>query len=160
MKHFVCAATLSLGCLLTGGALADTPEGADRAVGRHLDALDYTYEVDDDGDYKMVFDIEGGRTQLVFVRSSVETFGTHHVREIWSPAYRAPSPQFPALVANRLLEASNSSKLGSWVKQGDTAMFVVKVDADATAQVLSDAIDAATRSADEMELELTSQDEF
>ena len=150
------ACWLALG--LSGAALAET--AADRAVGRQLDQLKYTYEVDNDGDYKLVFDTDKGRTQLVFVRSAVETFGAHHVREIWSPAYRTRTSQFPAPVANRLLEASNESKLGSWVKQGDTAMFVVKLDADASVQSLSDALDAAIRTADTMELELTSEDEF
>ncbi|MGV8958920.1 MAG: hypothetical protein ACOH1V_00830 [Stenotrophomonas sp.] len=142
---------------VTGVASAATP---DRAVGRLLDTLKYEYEIDDDGDYKLVYEVDKSRTQLVFVRSAVETFGTHHVREVWSPAYRSPGAQFPALVANRLLEDSNTSKLGGWVKQGETAMFVVKIDADASAEVLSDAIDAAIRSADAMELELTSKDEF
>lgn len=158
MKNIALAAVL-LGLLgaATGAVAAPAP---DRALGRLLDSLKYTYEVDDDGDYKLVFDTEGERSQLVFVRSAVEKFGSHHIREIWSPGYRSPAAQFPATVANRLLEDSNASKLGGWVKQGDLAMFVVKIDADASAEQLSDAIDAATRSADAIELELTKKDEF
>ena len=140
-----------------GNAFAGDP---DRAVGRLLDSLEYKYEVDEDGDYRLVFDMEDDRTQLVFVRSSVENYGSHKIREVWSPGYKSPGPQFPALVANRLLEDSNDSKLGSWVKQSDIAMFVVKIDANAKADVLSDAIDAAIKSADAIELELTSQDEY
>lgn len=158
MKNIVLGAVL-LGLLGTASVVA-ADSNPDRAVGRLLDSLKYTYDVDDDGDYKLVFDTEGDRSQLVFVRSAVEKFGSHHVREIWSPGYRSSSAQFPALVANRLLEDSNSSKMGGWVKQGDTAMFVVKVDADASAEQLSDAIDAAIRSADAIELELTGKDEF
>ncbi len=154
------ASAMVLAVLLAGMASAAQAGEPDRAVGRKLDSLEYEYEVDADGDYKLVFDMEDERTQLVFVRSSVETYGTHHVREIWSPGYKSPGPQFTATVANRLLEDSNASKLGSWVKQEDMAMFVVKVDADATAEVLSDAIDAAIKSADAMELELTSKDEY
>jgi len=148
-----------LACLACAAATAHAGE-PDRATGGLLDALDYKYEVDDDGDYRLVFDLDEGRTQLAFVRSSVETYGSHRIREIWSPGYKSPGPQFPALVANRLLEDSNDSKLGSWVKQGDTAMFVVKIDADASAEVLSDAIDAAIKSADAMELELTAKDDY
>ena len=140
-----------------GNAFAGDP---DRAVGRLLDSLEYKYEVDEDGDYRLVFDMEDDRTQLVFVRSSVENYGSHKIREVWSPGYKSPGPQFPALVANRLLEDSQDSKLGSWVKQSDIAMFVVKIDANAKADVLSDAIDAAIKSADAIELELTSQDEY
>jgi hypothetical protein len=39
-------------------------------------------------------------------------------------------------------------------------MFVVKLDAAASAEALSDAIDAASRTADAIELELTQQDEL
>ncbi|PZS74993.1 hypothetical protein [Stenotrophomonas maltophilia] len=133
---------------------------ADKAVARHLDKLGYTYEVDEDGDYRMVFDVEGDRTQMVYVRSAVEDFGTHNIREIWSPAYSTKTKQFPVAVANRLLEDSQDAKMGGWVKQDTTAMFVVKIDADATADQLSDAIDAAIRTADAMELELTKKDDF
>ncbi|MHC9015181.1 hypothetical protein [Stenotrophomonas bentonitica] len=150
------AAALLLAVTATGAHAAE----ADKAVGRALDTLKYTYEVDEDGDYKMVFDMDDGRSQLAFVRSTVEEFGKHRIREIWSPAYNSPGKQFPAAVANRLLEDSQDAKMGAWVKQDRLAMFVVKVDANATPEALSDAIDAAVRTADAMELELTEQDEY
>lgn len=150
------AAALLLAVTATAAHAAEP----DKAVGRALDALKYTYEVDEDGDYKMVFDMDDGRSQLAFVRSSVEEFGKHKIREIWSPAYNSPGKQFPAAVANRLLEDSQDAKMGAWVKQDQLAMFVVKVDANATSEQLSDAIDAAIRTADAMELELTEQDEY
>lgn len=150
------AAALLLAVTATGAHAAE----ADKAVGRALDTLKYTYEVDEDGDYKMVFDMDDGRSQLAFVRSTVEEFGKHRIREIWSPAYNSPGKQFPAAVANRLLEDSQDAKMGAWVKQDQLAMFVVKVDANAPPEALSDAIDAAVRTADAMELELTEQDEY
>ncbi len=150
------AAALLLAVTSTGAHAAEP----DKAVGRALDTLKYTYEVDEDGDYKMVFDMDDGRSQLAFVRSTVEEFGKHKIREIWSPAYNSPGKQFPAAVANRLLEDSQDAKMGAWVKQDQLAMFVVKVDANATPEALSDAIDAAIRTADAMELELTEQDEY
>jgi len=156
-KIAIAVAMAGLMAGMTGTAGAGEP---DPGIKAQLDSLEYAYEVDEDGDYRMVFDMEDERTQLVFVRSTVETYGNHRVREIWSPGYKSSSPQFPALIANRLLEDSNDSKLGSWVKQGDAAMFVVKIDADAGAEMLSDAIDAAIRSADAIELELTSKDDF
>ncbi|HEX7991101.1 MAG TPA: hypothetical protein VF513_13190 [Stenotrophomonas sp.] len=156
-KSVLSIALLALAAAASGSAFAGEP---DRAVGRVLDTLKYKYEVDSDGDYQLVFEMDDDRTQLVFVRSTVETYGSHHVREIWSPGYKSEGPQFSALIANRLLEDSNDSKLGGWVKQGDVAMFVVKVDADASAEVISDAIDAAAKSADAIELEMTSKDEY
>jgi len=133
LKNIILGAAL-LG-LLAAAPAAMAESNPDRAVGRVLDSLKYSYELDEDGDYKLVFDTENDRSQLVFVRSPVEKFGSHHIREIWSPGYRSSSAQFPALVANRLLEDSNSSKMGGWVKQGDTAMFVVKVDTVTTKSI-------------------------
>jgi hypothetical protein len=122
--------------------------------------MDIKYEVDGDGDYRMTFELEDGRSQLVFARSPVETYGSHRIREIWSPGYNAPGKQFSAAVANRLLEDSQDAKLGGWVKQEQLAMFVVKVDANASADALSEAIEAAMNTADAMELELTGTDEY
>lgn len=137
---------------------------ADPAVATLLDELGYKYEVDGDGDYKLIMamDDEGERSQLVFVRSPVETYGRHRVREIWSPAYKTGGA-FPGPVANRLLEASNDLKLGAWVKHNGHALIVVKIDADASAEALDQAINAAVTSADEMERELAGDpgsDEF
>lgn len=138
----------------------------DKRVQRLLDKLKYTYEVDEDGDFKLVFDMSDEdatqkRSQLVYVRSPVYDYGSHKVREVWAPAYKAKGDKFPADVANRLLEASQDSKLGGWAKQGAYAVFVVKLSTDASAEELDDAIDAAIQSADQMEAELTKgKDDF
>ncbi len=146
--------------LLLAVAGSSTAAEADKAVGRQLEKLGFNFEVDEDGDYRMVFDLDNDRTQLVYVRSAVEEFGSHAVREVWSPGYTSATDALPVTVANRLLEDAQDAKLGGWVKQQRTAMFVVKVDAKASADQLNDAIDAATRTADAMELELTGKDEL
>lgn len=171
MRLFSSASTLLLALSLlplaasasteTASAGTQRSAGGDATIGEQLDALGYRYNVDKDGDYQLTFELDGERSQLVYVLSSVESFGAHRIREIWAPAYRAPGALIPAEVANRLLEDSQTSKLGSWVKQGDMAVFVVKIPADASQQQLDDAIDAATRSADQMEAALTpDKDEF
>lgn len=144
--------------LMTFSAAASS---ADPQVARQLDALGYEYEIDDDGDYKLVFSVEDGRTQLAYVRSPVEQFGTLRVREIWSPALRVEGNAFPSAIANRLLSDSNSAKIGSWVRSQDIAMFVVKIDPNAPSEQLADALQAAIHTADKLELELTlGKDEF
>jgi hypothetical protein len=171
MRLFSSASTLLLALSLLPLAASASKEaapagtqrsaGADATIGQQLDALGYRYNVDKDGDYQLTFELDGERSQLVYILSGVESFGAHRIREIWAPAYRAPGGLIPAEVANRLLEDSQTSKLGSWVKQGDMAVFVVKIPADASQQQLDDAIDAATRSADQMEAALTpDKDEF
>lgn len=151
-------ATLVLGYAMCGPLQAQdqakTP--ADARIKAQLEQLDYEYEVDDDNDYKLVFKIgDEGRSQIVYIRSPVETYGEHRVREIWSPAYKSPTDDFPALIANRLLEDADTKKLGGWVKQDQYAIFVVKIPADADGEALDDALDAAMSAADMMEAELT-----
>ena len=166
MRVFAAATLL----FLTASSIANAaepvsakPQG-DPAVRQLLDELKYRYDVDDEGDYRLTFGMdeeENGRSQLVFVRSPVETYGSHRVREIWSPAYLSATDEFPAKIATRLLEATQESKLGAWSKQGRYAVFVVKLAADASASELDDAVEAALRSADEMEQELSpGKDEF
>lgn len=145
-------AALALACALP--AFAATP---DAAVEKQLKALDLQYKVDDDGDFGVVFetDEKGTRSQLAYVRSSVEKYGSLRIREIWSPGYKVPAGGMPGPVATRLLEANHQAKLGAWTLQGDYAVYVVQIPADAPKESLSDALDIAVRSADEMEAELT-----
>lgn len=129
---------------------------ADAGIKAQLEALEYEFEVDDDNDFKLVFEVgDEDRSQIVYVRSPVETYGAHAVREIWSPGYTSLTEEFPAAIANRLLYASGSAKLGGWVKQGKSAVFVVKIAADASKEELAGAMDSAVTLADEMEAELT-----
>ena len=130
----------------------------DPQVRQQLEELGYEYEVDADGDYRLVFEVAGStekRSQLVYVRTPVESYGALRMREVWSPGYKAAGTEFPAAVANRLLEATQDNKVGAWAKQDEYAVFVVKLPAEADAEALDDAIDAAITSADTMEAELT-----
>lgn len=138
-------------------ASATTP---DAGLGAQLRRLGYEAVVDDNGDYRILFglgkDAAGReRNQFTYVRSAVESYGSLKVREIWSVAYEAAQPELPATVANRLLADAGDSILGGWVNQDGTAAFVIKLAPDVGDQALADAIEAATRSADAMEAELT-----
>jgi hypothetical protein len=158
MRHAVVLLSALLAATFTHAVGAATTP--DPTVRRMLEAKGTPFDVDSDGDYKITVNFKSeGRTQLVFVRSVVKTYGK--VREIWSYGYQGDKDQLSALVANRLLEASNRVILGSWVKQSKSAVFVVKISAEASADELDSAIDAAATAADEMEKELTDgKDEF
>lgn len=147
--------TLLASVLLAAITVPVVANAADAVVAKQLDALKLKYEVDKDGDYKMVFNLGGGRTQLVWVRSKTYTYRSEQIREIWSPGYRSATDMIPANVANRMLENSNEVKLGGWVKQGKVGMFVVKIGTDASAETLGDAITAAARTADDIEQEFS-----
>ena len=104
--------------------------------------------------------MDNGRSQLAYVISAVEKFGSFQVREVWAPAYRAADGEFPVAVANRLLEHSNTLILGSWVKQkGGYAVFVIKIPHDATGAQLDTAIDQVAQTADEIEREFTGSED-
>ena len=134
---------------------AEPAPSADPTLAKALESANVKFKVDQDGDYEMTFDMGEGRTQLVFARSPVETFGGTRVREIWSPGYRYSTPELDAKVANRLLLHSAEMIMGGWIRQKSAAVFVVKIAADATPAQLRDALEAAAAAADQIEQELT-----
>ena len=134
---------------------------ADNAVKAQLDAKGIKYQIDKDGDFRIVYQLDGGRTQVAWVRSTTSSYGSLKIREIWSPGYRSDGNDFPARIANDLLARNHLVKLGAWETQKNVAMFVVKIPADASADQLVDAVAVAVDSADEVEKEITgSKDEF
>lgn len=136
-------------------------KAGDARIRQQLDALGYKYQVDEDGDFVLTFGLDGDRSQMAYVLSGTQSYGKLQVREIWSPGYRGTDQDFPADVANRLLEDSHLSKMGGWVKQDGVAVFVVKLDAGAAQDDLDDAIDYVVRAADQMEALLTpGKDDF
>ncbi|WP_434031226.1 hypothetical protein [[Pseudomonas] boreopolis] len=151
----------SLALLLAAAAPAFASAAVpDAGLGAQLQRLGYEAATDDNGDYRILFglgkDAQGHeRNQLTYVRSAIESYGSVKVREIWSVGYAGQQPELPARIANRLLADAYDSILGGWVNQGGTAAFVIKLSPDADDQTLADAIEAATRSADAMEAELT-----
>lgn len=160
------AAVLLLALGLPAIAVAATPAAADPALGAQLQRLGYEASADDNGDYKILFGLDKDaagkeRSQLTYVRSAVERYGSLQVREIWSVAYQGKDGKLPPAIAERLLADAADSILGGWVSQDGTAAFVVKLAADAPDAALGDAIEAATRSADAMEAELApGQDQY
>ena len=128
---------------------------ADTVVKAQLQSKSIKFTVDKDGDFDIVYNVHNGRTQLAYVRSVVNTYGTLKIREIWSPGYKGDSNDLPALIANSLLDKNHEVKLGAWEAQSNYAVFVVKIPADANADQLVDAIELAVNTADELEEELT-----
>jgi hypothetical protein len=144
-----------------GGAPASAPGKADPIAQRALDNAKIKYEVDKDGDFRIVYDLDGGRTQQVWLRSATNDYGSLKIREVISYGYKAAGRELPGTVANRLLEHNNVVKLGAWVRQGGAALFVTKISATATAKEVSDALELTAQLADEMEKEFTgAKDEF
>ena len=132
----------------------------DNRVKQVLDGIGLKYTTVSDGDFRLIFDMGGGRSQVIFIRSSTNTYRNLEIRDVYSPAYESDGA-IPANIANRLLEHNWAIKLGGWAKLGKYAVFMSKVDADADKEAMMSCIVLTAKAADEMEAELTGkQDKF
>jgi serine/threonine protein kinase len=132
---------------------------ADAQIKAQLDRIGLPYTIDSDNDFQIELPTRDGRTQLGWVRSPVEVYGGHRIREIWSMGYRSEGGDIPGPVANRMMEHANSQKLGGWVRQGSVGMFVVQIDAEASDGALEEAIRLGFLSADTLEQEFTGDED-
>lgn len=133
---------------------------ADPGVAVGLDAKGTPYQVDKDGDYRILVNLADERSQVVWVRSVVHATDTQRIREIWTYGLRSDERRIPAHIANRLLSANMDLVVGAWARQGGSAVLVIKIAADADADTLDEAIDLAASIGDRMEQRLGIGDEL
>jgi hypothetical protein len=137
-------------------------KGDDR-VRKALDSEEIKYEVDKEGDFKVVFDIGEGRSQVAFVNSNTETFHGIEIREVWSVGLVGDG-QLSAEVANSLLARNATYKLGGWeiVQQAGKvlAIFKVCVSASATPDELRSILQTVSLVADQIEKEYLHSDDL
>ena len=137
-------------------ALAAPPSTAgDASVQARLDARGIKYEIDGDGDYKVVVSYKAEhRTQLVFVSGASESIQGLMVREVFSPAGKVGADAVAAKAMDLLAE-SRSLKIGAWEIAGDVLYYVIKLPDSVDAAQLEAAIDIAAETADDKEIELS-----
>ena len=172
-------------CLFTAQLAAAQAHGdnsapaADPRVKAALDRIGYKYELNDQNDYKLtpIQTEQTGtaadgkpiwRTQLVYVNSNTERYGSLEIREVLAPAFLSSGP-LSATIANRLLRENNTVKLGSWrlvqINSGPNtgkylAMFAAQINADSDPESLRLTIKSVILIADRMEKELTNADDY
>lgn len=154
--------TLSAALVLFAfSSLAWAQETPDMGVAKRLNELDLSYEVNENGDYTLVFEIDKGRTQLVIVRSQTERLGELDIREVLSAGVILPEGEkVPYDLAIKLLEDNSNRKRGSWAAQGRVVYHVVHLSADANKVELGQAIVMAAKSADDLERQFTGKDDL
>lgn len=158
MKSMIVFAALAFAA--SPSPAAEKPD-SDPRVKKMLDQKKIQYQVDEAGDFQVTYQVGKGRTQLAFIRSDIYKYGALKIREVLSIGYRSALAEFPANVANRMLEHNNQAKLGAWAKQGQLAIFTTKIPTNASAKELIDAIEMTVTLADQMEREFNgSKDEF
>ncbi|MBF2048670.1 MAG: hypothetical protein IGS54_15150 [Elainella sp. C42_A2020_010] len=136
----------------------------DPRVGRALSQLEVRYEITSNGDYKVIFDLGNGRSQVGFITSRTFEFAESELRKVYSIGLRSFGP-FNVNVANALLEYNEQLKIGAWgvVKDAQDnylAILTAKVAANLSGQDLMSVIAAVLKSADEVERELGIGDVF
>lgn len=150
---------LSLPALAAAGfalAVAAPAAAKDASVEKRLDAMGTKYEVDSDGDYKIVVSWQKEqRSQIVFVSGKTEEVNGLVIREIFAPAAIVADHDIGGKQALALLEASGQTKLGSWEIRGGVVYFVAKVLDSASAKDLDAMLSVISETADDKEIELT-----
>ena len=137
------------------GLVATPAIAGDGAVEARLDARGINYEIDEDGDYKILISYKDeNRTQLVFVSGATETIKGFVVREVFSAAGKVKADGVHGK-AMALLEDSRTNKLGAWEVAGDVLSYVIKLPDSVDATQLEGAIEIAAEIADNKEIELS-----
>ena len=119
------------------------------------------YEQHDSGHFQIDVNLEKKATQKVFVTKETEYYERADVRKIWSLA--ATTKEAPSAdTALRLLQQSARTKLGSWSIEQDESgnylmIYVVKLDATATPDVVKSTVEYAAKITNVMSKELKPQ---
>jgi len=138
----------------------------DSRVKDQLDKTDLKYEIDDDGDFKLLFEFDDSRSHIVFVNSQTETYGDMEIREVWSVGYVSPdeAETVSSDVCENLIRANATAKMGAWqiIKMDDkeVGVFRAMVPANASREVIIDTMKLVGITADEKESELLDSDEL
>ena len=150
MRHTRLAIAAFL-ALATPGANA-----ADPALEALLKAANIPFEVDGDGDYKIVYDwSKEKRSQLVYVAGTAEELSGVKLYKIFSPAKVMDEAGIDPALAKRLLGENSQYKFGAWEVAGKTLYFRGNVQAGMPAAQFETLVSVIAGTADDMELELT-----
>lgn len=156
-------------CLLLGTCLSaqlgepDKPK-ADERVKERLESLNLKYKIEDSGRYKLVFETENKRTQLVFMLSQTYVYNDIEVREVFSPVmhFKDKSEIDDAKLFD-LLKRNGTYKMGGWQIDGDgpyALNFALRIAANANAKSMEELIKFAAKAADEYEVLISQEDKF
>ena len=144
---------------LAAGLLAGVPlvaHAEDASVKRRLDDRGVKYDIDKDGDFRIVYNYtKEKRSQLVYVSGNTETTGGTLVRKVFSPAAVLSANPIDGPRALELLRDAYTNKMGSWEIGGGILYLVIKLPDSATATELKSAMDIAAELADDMEIKIS-----
>ena len=129
---------------------------ADPALETLLKAANIPFEIDEDGDYKIVYDwSKEKRSQLVYVSGTVEELAGVKLYKIFSPAKVLDDAGIDPALAKRLLGENAQYKFGAWEVAGKNLYFGGKFTAGTPAAQFETLVSVVAGTADDLELELT-----
>jgi hypothetical protein len=120
-----------------------------------LDQQKIKYEVDDDKDYKIVYDFtDAKRTQIVYISGATEDYEGLKIRSIFAPAARLDKDRIDGQL-KALLEHNGKSKIGAWEISGDVLYFSARLVEPITAEQLGHLLNLVASVADDKEIEIS-----
>lgn len=136
----------------------------DAHIAECLRELGLTYQMDEDGDFRLVLRLENNRSQICIIKSGADEIFGQRARKVYSPALRSFGP-FDPRTADILLKENAALLAGNWLVSADSedthlAIFQISLPHDASASHLGDVITGVTLIADQMEQRLSGRDEF
>jgi hypothetical protein len=163
MKARALFAILMLGLVAAGTASAQETAPGDPRLTQQLDRMGIHYTITAEGNYSILYNLKGGRTQTVYIMGQTEKYRETEIRELWSRAGvfdAVPSAE----VMQSLLEESGTSKIGFWsVEKSDEGGYIVyfsvKVPVYLKDPDLSGLLELTANVADEKEQELFNTDD-
>ena len=138
----------------------------DERVRERLDQTELKYEIDEDGDFKLLFEYDDGRSQIVFVNSKTVNYQDLEIREVWAVGFvpAKKGSKVPADVCENLIRSNAEIKMGAWQVQklsgNEVGVFRAMVDANADKDFILNALQLVGISADEKEAELLGSDDL
>lgn len=143
---------------------AASSHDADERVARALESEQFEYEINDNGNYRVVVKFsEDNRTQLTIIGSKTQTWRGVHWRKVWSKAFQVKG-QISHKQALDLLADGDGRVFGGWcIEQSDgqtRVYYQTSVPADASPAELHHAISLVAGVADDMEKKVLKTDAY
>jgi len=113
------------------------------------------YQIDSDGDFKLLFGLEDNRSQWIYINSNTERFHGLEIREVWSFAIDISGLPDPGLMLY-LLKNNRELKFGSWRMSeksggGYFVIFAAQTSAESDADMLYAVMEMVMSVADGLE---------
>ena len=123
------------------------------ALSQLLNAAGLKFKITEDNSVKMGFELESGRTQMIFIDGAPDQLGPYQDHDIYSPICEAAklSPSH----AIKLMEISGTNKVGACIIRDGHLMLKTDVPVTITADQLRVVLQVMVDQADKLEQVLT-----